>query len=83
MKADLAIIEEVKEGNTEAFAELVHRHKRSILRMVLTMTRELSMAEDIVQDAFIKAYSKLHMFEARSSFKSSLYQIAINTAKNK
>jgi RNA polymerase sigma-70 factor (ECF subfamily) len=41
------------------------------------------LAEDIVQDAFVKAYQKLSSFEGRSSFKSWLFQIAVNTAKNK
>lgn len=41
------------------------------------------MAEDIVQESFIKAFEKLNAFEGRSSFKSWLFQIAVNTAKNK
>ena len=41
------------------------------------------MAEDVTQEAFIKAYEKLNTFEGRSSFKSWLFQIAVNTARNK
>jgi RNA polymerase sigma-70 factor (ECF subfamily) len=40
-------------------------------------------AEDVVQESFIKAFEKIHMFEGRSSFKTWLFQIAVNTAKNK
>lgn len=45
--------------------------------------KDLDCAQDVVQEAFIKAYEKLSLFEGRSSFKSWLYQIAVNTAKNK
>jgi len=45
--------------------------------------KDLDIAQDVVQEAFIKAYEKLNMFEGRSSFKSWLYQIAVNTARNK
>lgn len=41
------------------------------------------MAEDVVQESFIKAFEKLNAFEGRASFKSWLFQIAVNTAKNK
>jgi RNA polymerase sigma-70 factor (ECF subfamily) len=41
------------------------------------------LAEDIVQESFIKAFQKIHLFEGRSSFKSWLFQIALNTAKNR
>ncbi len=83
MKNDFMILEEVKGGNIDAFSELVLRHKKVILRMALRMTRDLELAEDIVQDSFLKAFRKIHLFENRSSFKSWLFQIAINTAKNK
>ena len=45
--------------------------------------KDLDIAQDVVQDAFIKSYEKLYMFEGRSSFKSWLYQITVNTARNK
>jgi RNA polymerase sigma-70 factor (ECF subfamily) len=49
----------------------------------MRFTNSQDLAEDIVQDTFVKAYKKLSTFEGRSSFKSWLFQIAINTAKNK
>ena len=45
--------------------------------------KDLDCAQDVVQEAFIKAYEKLSLFEGRASFKSWLFQIAVNTAKNK
>lgn len=83
MKSDIELVLDVKNGDRSAFSELVQRHQRSLLRVTLRFTRELTLAEDIVQDSFIKAYQKIHLFEGRSSFKSWLYQIALNTAKNR
>lgn len=45
--------------------------------------KDLGAAEDVVQESFIKAFEKLSGFEGRSSFKSWLYQIAVNTARNR
>jgi RNA polymerase sigma-70 factor (ECF subfamily) len=83
MKSDIELVHDVKQGDRKAFSELVQRHQRALLRLSLRFTRELSLAEDIVQESFIKAYQKIHLFEGRSSFKSWIYQIALNTAKNR
>ncbi len=83
MKADLELVDEVKAGEGKAFAELVKRHQTALLRVCSRMTRDNELAEDIVQESFVKAYRKINMFEGRSSFKSWLFQIAINTARNK
>ncbi|MBL7689106.1 MAG: sigma-70 family RNA polymerase sigma factor [Bdellovibrionaceae bacterium] len=81
--SDMELVEKVKRGDRQAFSELVRRHQRGLLRLVLRMTRELPLAEDIVQETFIKAYEKMDLFEGRSSFKSWLYQVGLNTAKNR
>tara|TARA_B100000749_G_scaffold28537_1_gene20074 strand:- start:68868 stop:69353 length:486 start_codon:yes stop_codon:yes gene_type:complete len=47
------------------------------------ITKDSQLAEDVVQDALIKAYTKIHMFRGQSTFKSWLYRITVNTAKNK
>jgi RNA polymerase sigma-70 factor, ECF subfamily len=83
MKADLEIVKEVQTGQKSGFAELVKRHQTALLRLCLRMLKDQDLAEDVVQEAFIKAYKKIHLFEGRSSFKSWLYQIAMNTARNK
>lgn len=83
MKADLELVDEVKRGETPAFGELVRRHQTALLRVCARMTRDLELAEDVVQESFVKAFRKIHLFEGRSSFKSWLYQIALNTARNK
>ncbi|WP_413288770.1 RNA polymerase sigma factor [Bdellovibrio sp. HCB337] len=83
MKTDLELVEEVKAGNRRSFSELVKRHQKGLLRMSLRFVKDLGTAEDVVQESFIKAYEKLHSFEGRASFKSWLFQIAVNNARNR
>ncbi len=83
MNSDIGIINEVLSGDREKFSELVKRHQKSLLRMCIRFTKSTEVAEDIVQETFIKAFKKLHLFEGRAAFKSWLFQIAMNTAKNK
>ncbi len=83
MKSDLELIQDVKQGIKSAFETLVHRHEKFLLKVVVRMTRDLDTAEDIVQETFIKAFRRLHLFEGRSSLRSWLYQIALNTTRNR
>lgn len=83
LQTDLMLIEEVRAGKRAVFSELVKRHQRGLLRLSMRFMKDVDTSQDIVQEAFIKAYEKLHLFEGRSSFKSWLYQIAVNTARNK
>ena len=83
LKTDLELIEEVRKGQRSSFSELVKRHQRGMLRLSMRFMKDLDVAQDVVQDAFIKSYEKLNMFEGRASFKSWLYQITVNTARNK
>lgn len=83
MKTDLELIQDVKRGIKSAFETLVQRHEKFLMKVVVRMTRDLDAAEDIVQDSFIKAFRRLHLFEGRSSFRSWLYQIALNTTRNR
>lgn len=80
---DLELVGMVQQGNRSAYSELVKRHQRGLLRLSLRFMKDLDVAEDVVQESFIKAYEKIATFEGRASFKSWLYQIAVNTARNK
>jgi RNA polymerase sigma-70 factor (ECF subfamily) len=80
---DHELVEQVKNGMRSAFSLLVRRHQKGLLRLCYRFVKDLDTAEDVVQETFIKVFERLHTFEARASFKSWLYQIAINTAKNK
>lgn len=81
--SDNEVIEQIRKGDRKAFSLLVRRHQKSLLRLALRFVKDLGAAEDVVQESFIKAFERLNSFEARSSFRSWLFQIAINTAKNK
>ncbi len=81
--SDNEIVLLVKNGERSAFSLLVRRHQKSLLRISQRFLKDIDQAEDVVQESFIKAFERLHTFEARASFKSWLIQIAINTAKNK
>lgn len=83
MMTDLELVEKVRGGERVAFSELVKRHQKGLLRMSLRFVKDIDNAEDVVQESFIKAYQKLNSFEGRASFKSWLYQITVNTARNK
>lgn len=80
---DVVLIEKVRAGEVSAYSELVKRHQRGLMRLCLRFVKDVDLAQDVVQEAFIKAYDRLGTFEARSSFKSWLFQIAVNTARNK
>lgn len=83
MEDDPILVERAKKGDVAAFSELVTRHQKSLLRLAYRVLGDLEMAKDVVQEAFLKAYSKLESFEGRSAFKSWIFQITLNTAKNK
>jgi len=80
---DTELVSLAKEGNKMAFSELVTRHQKPLFQFILRYMRNENLAEDIVQDAFIRSFTKLHTFEGRSAFKSWLYRIALNLAKNR
>lgn len=80
---DLEWIEQIRKGQRTSFSHLVKKYQKSLLRLSLRFTKDLGTAEDVVQEAFMKAYERLETFEGRASFKSWLFQITVNTAKNK
>ena len=67
-------------GDTEAFRVLVERHSRLVFRVAYRLTGNEHDAEDVVQETFLRAYSRLELFEERSHFGSWIYRIAANCA---
>jgi RNA polymerase sigma-70 factor (ECF subfamily) len=67
-------------GSISAFEELQRQYSPIIHRKILSITRNREDAEDVLQDAFLRAYLNLQTFEGRSAFKTWLTQIAINSA---
>lgn len=79
---DKEIVALVKAGQKTFYSELVKRHQKSVLRVIVRMVRDTSLAEDVVQEAFLKGFTKIHLFRGDAAFKSWVTKIAVNTAKN-
>lgn len=73
-------ISEVIAGNTASFAVLVDRHKDLVYTLSMNILRNHEDAEEVAQDAFLKAFQKLNSFRKESSFQTWLYRIAYNEA---
>ena len=80
--SDLDLVQRVKNGDKEAFNMLVLKYQRKVGRLVRRLVSNSDEADDVVQDAFIKAYRALPQFRGDSAFYTWLYRIAVNTAKN-
>ena len=78
--SDLEVVARVKAGDHDAFRHLVERHSRSVFRLAYRLTGHEQDAEDVVQEAFLKAFRQIRRFEARSSFATWLYRITVNCA---
>ncbi len=79
---DLLLVQRVQRGDKKAFDLLVIKYQRKLMRLVSRFVRDQAEAEDVVQDAFIKAYRALPQFRGDAAFYTWLYRIGINTAKN-
>ena len=77
---DFEIVERVRNGETDAFEQLVRKHGRRVYRSLLGIVGSPEEAEDALQDVFFKAFQHLPHFEGRSRFSTWLVRIAINTA---
>src|SRR5919204_2546247 len=77
---DGAAVAQVQAGDRDAFRVLVERHSQTIFRVAFRMTGKEEDAEEIVQEAFLRAYRSIGRFEARANFGTWLYRIAINCA---
>jgi RNA polymerase sigma-70 factor (ECF subfamily) len=79
---DQDLVERVQRGDKTAFDLLVRKYQHRVVKLVMRYLRDPADAEDVTQEAFIKAYRALPKFRGESAFYTWLYRIAINTAKN-
>lgn len=79
---DIQLVERVQQGDKKAFDLLVLKYQHKIYSLVLSFVRDYQEAQDVAQEAFIKAYRAIGSFRGESAFYTWLYRIAINTAKN-
>lgn len=82
LEEDQQLVERVQRGDKRAFDLLVLKYQHRILSLVTRFVRDTHEAQDVAQEAFIKAYRALPNFRGDSAFYTWLYRIAINTAKN-
>ena len=76
------LVARAKAGDTAAFNELVRKYRARVYSLALHLTGQASDADDITQDAFLKAYHKLPEFEGRSEFFTWIYRITLHRALN-
>jgi RNA polymerase sigma-70 factor (ECF subfamily) len=77
---EMALVQAAKGGDVTAFEELVRRYDRNVFRIAQHITHNREDAEDVVQDAFLKAYENLNQFQGQSKFYTWLVRIAVNEA---
>jgi RNA polymerase sigma-70 factor (ECF subfamily) len=77
---EMALVLAAKKGDLEAFSQLVTRYDRNIFRIAQHITHNEEDAQDVVQEAFLKAYTNLAQFQGNSKFYTWLVRIAVNEA---
>lgn len=79
---DQLLVKRVQKGDDTAFTMLVMRYQHKVLGLIGRFVQDSHEAEDVAQEAFLKAYRALPTFRGDSAFYTWLYRIAVNTAKN-
>jgi len=77
---EMTLVRAAKQGDVAAFEELVRRYDRNVFRIANHITHNAEDAEDVVQEAFLKAYQNLDRFQEQSKFYTWLVRIAVNEA---
>src|SRR5882762_6959043 len=78
-----ALVQRARSGDTRAFERLYREHASRVYGLCLRMTRDVALAEDCTQEAFINAWRALDRFEDRSSMATWLHRIAVNVVLGK
>src|SRR5271170_755118 len=73
-----ALVQAAKAGDVEAFEQLIKKYDRNVFRIAQHITQNREDAEDVLQDAFLKAYENLDQFQGNSKFYTWLVRIAVN-----
>lgn len=83
MEAEDDLVRRSRSGDRSSFARLIEMHQTIALRVATTMMGTGGEADDVVQDAFVKAFTRLHQFRDGHSFRSWLLMIVANEARNR
>src|SRR5215470_13283553 len=77
---DEEIVERVRAGETALYEILMRRYNQRLYRVTVSIVRDLAEAEDVMQDAYVRAYGHLGQFAGRAPFSAWLTRIAVNEA---
>lgn len=80
---DAALVEQCLAGQRDCFAELVRRHRDSVFNLAYRMTNNWADANELAQEAFVKAYGKLARYKPKYSFRNWVMTICANLTKNR
>jgi RNA polymerase sigma-70 factor (ECF subfamily) len=80
--SDLELVRRAQRNERGAFDLLVLKYQHKVIKLVARLLRDPTEAEDVAQEAFVKAYRALGSFRGDSAFYTWLYRIAVNTARN-
>jgi len=79
---NVTLIEKAKRGDEEAFNDLFEREQKYLFNLMLQLSGDVAAADDLTQEAFVRAYQKLASFRLQASFRTWLTKIAINIFRN-
>lgn len=77
--ADINLVSQVKAGDADAFRTLVEKYKDVSLTLACSIIKSEAVAEDVLQDAWVKVYNSIHNFKGNALFSTWLYRIVVNT----
>jgi len=80
LDAELELIARCQAGDGQAFEALFHFYRDDVFRFAYLVVRDATLAQDVVQETFLKVFRSIANFQFRSSFKSWLYRVAVNEA---
>jgi RNA polymerase sigma-70 factor (ECF subfamily) len=78
--SDSVAVAKVLRGEPDAYRMLVERHSRFLFRVAFRITGNVTDAEDVVQEAFLRAFKSLHLYDSRATFSTWMHRIAANCA---
>lgn len=78
MDSDIALVRRARDGDFNAFEQLFDRHRTLVYRFAYQMTSRRDDAEDVVQEAFVRAYQNLHRYRDEAKFTTWLLRIVTN-----
>ena len=79
-RTEISVVRLARAGDAEAFRELVESYSPKLFRLAYRITGDEATAEDVVQEAFLRAYRSLGRFDERAQFGTWLHRIAVNAA---